>query len=135
MKQITVEAKKENLTEVTAFIDEALEEAGCGMKAQMQIDIAVEELFINVASYAYEKGGDVAVSVDIKGAPPVCDITFKDSGIPYDPLAKPDPDVTLNAEQRKIGGLGIYMVKKSMDDMRYEYKDGHNILTISKIIG
>jgi anti-sigma regulatory factor (Ser/Thr protein kinase) len=134
MKQITVEAKTENLAQVAAFIEEALEEAGCGMKAQMQIAIAVEEIFVNVALYAYETVGDVSVSVDVAGDPPVCDITFKDSGTPYDPLVKPDPDVTLSAEQRQIGGLGIYMVKKSMDDMRYEYKDGHNVLTISKKI-
>lgn len=59
-------------------------------------------------------------------------ITFSDSGKPYNPLEKPDPDVTLSAEERSIGGLGIFMVKKSMDDMRYEYKDGQNILTITK---
>jgi anti-sigma regulatory factor (Ser/Thr protein kinase) len=134
MKQITVEAKTENLSQVAAFIEEALEQASCGIKEQMQIAIAVEELFVNVALYAYKTSGDVSVSIDISGDPPMCDITFKDSGTPYDPLVKPDPDVTLNAEERQIGGLGIYMVKKSMDDMRYEYKDGHNILTISKII-
>jgi anti-sigma regulatory factor (Ser/Thr protein kinase) len=135
MKQLTIEATKSNLLEVTSFIDEILEEAGCGIKNQMQIDIAVEEIFINVASYAYEPNtGDVTISVSISGDPAVCDISFDDTGIPYDPLAKPDPDVTLPAELRKIGGLGIYMVKKSMDDMKYEYRDGHNILTISKSI-
>jgi anti-sigma regulatory factor (Ser/Thr protein kinase) len=60
------------------------------------------------------------------------DITFIDNGIPYDPLAKADPDVTLSAEERQIGGLGIFMVKKSMDDVKYEYLDGHNILTLKK---
>jgi anti-sigma regulatory factor (Ser/Thr protein kinase) len=134
MKQITVRAITDNLSKVAAFIDGELEEAGCAMKAQMQIDIAVEELFVNVAKYAYENGGDVSVSVSISGDPPACHITFDDCGVPYDPLAKPDPDVTLSAEKRAIGGLGIFMVKKSMDDMKYEYKDGHNILTISKFI-
>ena len=107
----------------------------CPLKAQMQVDVAVEEIFVNVASYAYAPGvGNVTIRVEIPDNPRTVVITFIDNGVPYDPLAKADPDVTLSAEERGIGGLGIFMVKKSMDDMVYEYKNGQNILSIKKAI-
>ena len=135
MKELIIEAKRENLTEVQAFVDEQLEEVGCPMAAQISIDIAVEELFVNIASYAYAPGvGSVTIRVEILENPRTVVITFIDSGVPYDPLAKADPDVTLSAEERGIGGLGIFMVKKSMDDMVYEYENGQNILSIKKAI-
>jgi anti-sigma regulatory factor (Ser/Thr protein kinase) len=135
MKQITVEAKVDNLNKVQEFIDAELEAAGCGFKEQMQIDIAVEEVFVNIASYAYPGTvGDAHVSIAVSGEPPVCRITFADSGLFYDPLAKPDPDISLTAEDRPIGGLGIYMTKKSMDDLEYEYTDGQNRFTLIKKI-
>lgn len=125
-------AKIENLPEVSAFIDEKLEEAGSSMKVQMQIDVAVEEIFVNIASYAYGgKEGLAEIFFDIDSDKKV-NITFVDSGVPYDPLKKDDPDVTLSADERQIGGLGIFMVKKTMDDMVYEYKDGKNRLTLIK---
>ena len=131
--ELTTEAKIDNLDQVIDFINGQLEEADCSMKARMQIEVAVEELFVNVASYAYAPAtGSVTVSIEIGGEPAAARITFTDGGVPYDPLAKADPDVTLSAEERQIGGLGIYMVKKSMDDMQYEYRDGHNVLTIVK---
>lgn len=133
MRELDIEAKVENLSAVLAFVDEQLEAADCSMKIQMQIDIAVEEIFVNIANYAYKpEVGGATVRVEIQPDPPAVDITFIDHGIPYDPLAKADPDVTLSAEERQIGGLGIFMVKKSMDDVKYEYIDGHNILTIKK---
>lgn len=99
----------------------------------MQIDVAVEELFVNIAQYAYAPGIGVAtIRLEIQEDPFVVVITFIDNGIPYNPLAKEDPDITLSAEERPIGGLGIYMVKKSMDEVSYEYKDGQNILRIKK---
>ena len=105
------------------------------MKAQMQIDVALEEIFINIANYAYQPGkGPATVRVDVTDNPLTVTITFVDHGIPYDPLAKDDPDVTLPADEREIGGLGIFMVKQSMDDVIYEYRDGHNILTIKKAL-
>ncbi len=128
-------AKVENLPEVSAFIEEKLEEAGCSMKVQMQIDVAVEEIFVNIASYAYEgKEGTAEVFFDIDSENRAV-ITFVDGGVPYDPLKKDDPDVTLSADERQIGGLGIFMVKKTMDDMIYEYKDGKNCLTLIKKLG
>ncbi len=134
MKELRIEALTDNLSKVLEFIDTELENNDCGMKAQMQIDVAVEELFVNVASYAYgEETGMADISLDIDENR-CARITIIDSGIPYDPLAKEDPDVTLSAEDRSIGGLGIYMVKKSMDDFTYEYKDGKNVVTITKAI-
>ena len=133
MDKMTIEAKVDNLNEVLAFVDEKLEENDCPMKVQMQIDVAVEEIFVNIASYAYNPEiGPATISCEVSEDPLEVTISFMDSGVPYDPLAKEDPDVTLSAEERQIGGLGIYMVKKSMDNVSYEYKDGQNIFTIKK---
>ncbi len=133
MKGITVEANRENLLQVQSFIDRELEAADCPMATQIAIDVAVEELFVNIASYAYGgKSGPATIQVHINENPTSAEITFIDRGKQYDPLAKPDPDVTLAAKDRKKGGLGIFMVKNSMDDIKYEYKDGKNILTLIK---
>ena len=133
MAELTILAAVENLDQLLAFVDAELEKTDCPMKAQMQIDVAVEELFVNIAHYAYVPNqGSATIRVQTDGKNRSVEITFIDNGVPYDPVAKPDPDVTLSAEDRQIGGLGIYMVKKSMDDMRYEYRDGHNVLTITK---
>ena len=135
MKELNVTAEISNLEKVIAFVDEQLEIHDCSPKNQMQIDIAVEELFVNIARYAYQPViGPATVRVEIKEHPLSVEVTFIDKGMPYDPLAKPDPDVTLSAEERDIGGLGIYMVKKSMDNISYEYKDGRNILKIEKML-
>ncbi|MGN0280147.1 MAG: ATP-binding protein [Lachnospiraceae bacterium] len=135
MSELTLEAKTENLDKVLSFVDGHLEEQECPMKTQMQIDIAVEELFVNIAHYAYNpEVGPVTIRVEVQKEPLAVTITFIDHGVPYDPLAKEDPDITLSAEERQIGGLGIFMVKKSMDDIAYEYKDGQNILYIKKKI-
>ena len=133
MAELNIEARTENLEKVQAFIGEILEEYNCSQKIRTQMDIAVEELFVNIAHYAYNSGvGAATVRVEVQEEPLQVSVTFIDNGIPYDPLARADPDVTLSAEERKIGGLGIYMVKKSMDMVDYEYKDGKNILTIQK---
>ena len=135
MKELTIAATVENIEVVTDFVNEQLEALDCPMKAQMQIDIAIDELFGNIAHYAYNPDvGESTVRVEVTEDPLAVVITFIDNGVPYDPLAKADPDITLSAEEREIGGLGIYMVKKSMDDITYEYKDGQNILTIKKKI-
>ncbi len=135
MKELKIAATVENIEAVTDFVNQQLETLDCPMKAQMQIDIAIDELFGNIAHYAYnpEIGGAI-VRVEVTEDPLAVIITFIDNGVPYDPLAKEDPDVTLSAEDRDIGGLGIYMVKKTMDEISYEYKDGQNILTIKKKI-
>lgn len=132
-QELTLEAVKENLSQVMDFVDVRLEEASCPPKVQMQIDVALEEIYINIANYAYNpETGPATVRVDVSDEPVTVTITFVDHGIPYDPLAKEDPDVTLSAEERSIGGLGIFMTKKLMDDVVYEYKDGSNILRLIK---
>jgi anti-sigma regulatory factor (Ser/Thr protein kinase) len=103
------------------------------MKAQMQIDVAVEEIFINIVSYAYSpEKGNAVVRVEVSEDPVNVIITFLDHGIPYDPLKRDDPDVTLAADERPVGGLGIFIAKTVMDDVTYEYKDGQNILELKK---
>lgn len=131
--KMTVDATVDNLNKVLAFIDEQLEANNCPMRVMLEIDVAAEEIFVNVASYAYTSGvGSVAIEVNFEDHPKAVAIRFIDSGIPYNPLEKEDPDVTLPAEKRGIGGLGVFMVKKSMDEVTYEYKDGKNHLTIRK---
>ena len=135
MKELTLAATVENIETVTEFVKAQLELIDCPIKVQMQIDIAIDELFGNIAHYAYNtEVGNATVRVEISEAPLAVIITFIDNGVPYDPLGKDDPDITLSAEEREIGGLGIYMVKKSMDEITYEYKDGQNILKIKKNI-
>ena len=131
--ELTIEATVENLPQVMAFLEQQLEEADCPLKAQMQLTVAAEEIFVNIAHYAYAPGtGEATVRLEITDDPAAASVTFMDGGIPFNPLAKPDPDVSLSAEERGIGGLGIYMVKKSMDDVRYAYRDGQNVLTLVK---
>ena len=133
MKELTIEATTENIAAVTNLVNEQLESLDCSMKVQMQVDIAIDELFSNIARYAYNpETGSATVQVEVTENPLAVVITFIDHGKPYDPLAKEDPDTKLSAEERQIGGLGIYMVKKTMDDVSYEYKDGRNILKIKK---
>lgn len=133
MKELTVDATLESIPVITDFVDEQLEQFGCPMKAQAQIDIAIDELFSNIARYAYHPGvGPATVRVEVIEAPLSVVITFIDQGVPYDPLSQADPDVTLSAEERELGGLGIYIVKKNMSEITYEYKNGRNILRIRK---
>ena len=133
MKELTLPATIENIETVIDFVNGQLEEIKCPLKAQMQIDIAIDELFGNIAHYAYNpETGPATVRVEVTEEPIAVVITFIDRGVPYDPLKKEDPDITLSAEKRAIGGLGIFMVKKTMDEISYEYKDGKNILRIKK---
>ena len=128
---LTVEAKKENLAQVLTHVKQNLEGAGAPIRVLNQILVAVEEIYVNIASYAYAPGtGDVVITMAVNDG--TAEIGFRDKGVPFDPLAKTDPDVTLSAAERPIGGLGIYMVKKTMDEVKYRYEDGENILTIRK---
>ena len=133
MKELDIEALIDNLDTVRQFVDAELEAADCLPKIQMQIDLAVEEIFVNIANYAYDpETGPATVRVEVNPDHSVVSITFIDHGVPYDPLAKEDPNVKLSADDRAVGGLGIFLVKKTMDDIRYEYVNGSNILTIVK---
>ncbi len=132
---LTVEATVEKLPNVMKFIDSKLEEISCPKKSQNQIRTAVEELFVNIAHFAYPgEIGLAEVRFKFIEKERAVEISFADQGIPYDPLKKTNPDITLPADKRAVGGLGIYMVKKLMDDFRYEYKDLRNINTIYKRI-
>ena len=131
--EFEIEAENENLPKVIEFIERHLEETGCPAKVQMQITVAAEEIFVNIAHYAYNPGkGKATVRVEVSESPLTIAITFMDNGKPFDPTKKVDPDVNLPAEERDIGGLGIFMTKKIMDDVKYEYADGKNILTLKK---
>ena len=133
MKELTVKAVLENLESVQEFVRKELESLDCSPKVIMQIEIAVEEIYVNIAHYAYNSEiGDAVVRCEIEGEPPQITIQFLDEGVPFDPLEKEDADITLSTEKREIGGLGILMVKKSMDEVEYFYKDKKNILTIKK---
>ena len=133
MKELDIEALVDNLDKVMEFVDAELEDVNCPMKIQMQIDLAVEEIFVNIANYAYApETGPATVRVEVDPDGSAVRITFIDHGVPYDPLAKSDPDITQAADERQIGGLGIFLVKKTMDDIRYEYVNGSNILTLKK---
>lgn len=133
MKKIIVQATIDNLPRVQQFIEAEMEEKECSMKGQMQVSIAAEEIYVNIARYAYASDtGEARISCDIQGVPPTVRISFEDEGVPFNPLLVEEADTTLSAEERKIGGLGILMVRKSMDEVLYEYKDGRNILTLVK---
>ena len=161
MNEITVKALVDNLGTVTDFVDDFLDSCDCPMKVQMQIDIAIDEIFSNICHYAYgDSVGEATIRVEFEDAEAnatdahaskaddtdadahaedasarkAIALTFIDEGVPYNPLEKEDPDTTLSAEDRKIGGLGIYMVKKNMDEMEYEYSDGKNILSMKKYL-
>ena len=147
---LKIPAVIDNLAEVLKTVDAQLDAEGCPLKIKLQIDIAVEELFVNIANYAYKPDtGDADILIETMDSCPIPEdaqkdmsesekkgkwlrVTLSDSGTPFNPLSKEDPDVTLPAQERRIGGLGIFMVKKSMDDVRYQYLDGHNILTLKK---
>lgn len=133
LQEIVLEASDEKLAELMSFIERHLEEAACPLHTLMQVCLVAEEVFVNIAHYAYVPDkGSARVSLDISGEPSVLTLTFTDRGIPYNPLARKDPDITLPADQRSIGGLGILLTKKMMDEAAYEYKDGQNILTLKK---
>ena len=127
-------AKIEDIPAVTEFVEAELEKLDFPMKSTMQISVAIDEIMSNIVRYAYQgENGPATVKIITKEDPNRVYIRFEDEGVPYNPLTNQDPDVTLSAEARKIGGLGIYIVKKTMDNVRYKYEDGKNILTLTKL--
>lgn len=129
------EAKLEDISAATEFVETELEKLDCPMKTVIQMNVAVDEIFSNIVRYGYPKGpGPVKLELIHREDPEAICLRFTDEGIPYNPLKKEDPDITLSAEDRSIGGLGIFMVKKTMDDMRYAYENDRNILTIKKLL-
>ena len=135
MKKITVEATVDNLQQVIDFATEQLEARDCSMKVVMQTELVIEEIFVNIASYAYENDtGLVTFCVDFEENPSAVLMTFIDGGKPYNPLEKSDPDTTLDIDERDVGGLGIFLVKKNVDEISYRFDGGQNILTMKKFL-
>ena len=135
MTNRTFPAKTEALPDILGFVEETLEGYGCPMKIQMAVCVAIEEVFVNVAHYAYGGGeGDMNLGIGFDEAKRAITFRMTDKGIPFDPLKKPDPDITLSAEEREIGGLGIFITKQTMDCVTYAYENGENILTMIKTI-
>ncbi len=133
MEKLTIEAKVENLPVVTEFISSSLEEKACSLKIIMQMELVIEEIFVNVASYAYRPDvGLVTVYKEFSENPAEITVTFVDGGVEYNPLEHKDPDINADIDKRNIGGLGIFLIKKNVDDIFYERKDGKNILTFKK---
>ena len=132
------EAADENLEAVNDFIHEQIKPFSCHSQTLFQIDLAVEEIFVNISHYAYSPDkGTVQIDCSVEknaDAPAKLTVSFTDRGKAFNPLAKPDPDITLSVEEREIGGLGIFLTKKYMDSVLYEHKDNQNILTFTKII-
>ncbi len=136
MQEITMKAVIESIPAVTDFVDAQLEAIDCPMKAQMQINVAIDEIFSNISHYAYPGSeGEATVRFEYDPQAKEAKVCFRDHGVPYNSLNKSDPDVTLPAVERAVGGLGIFLVKKLMDRITYEYTDGMNVLCIIKKVG
>ena len=132
---LTVEANIENIETITDFVNDQLKRMGCSKRAMRQIDVALDELFSNICNYAY--GSDTGhATIRVAEIPDTnsVKITLEDTGIPFDPLAHDDPDVTVSLGERAIGGLGILMVKRTMNKVHYEYSNGVNTLTVVKTL-
>lgn len=133
MKELLIQADMSNLEQIDAMIDQELEGRNLSREDQIALHIAVEEIYSNIAFYAYPvPPGTVKVRLEFDAPKREMKVQFLDRGIPYNPLQKADPDITLAAEERQIGGLGIYMVKNSMDQVDYRYEDGWNVFTMKK---
>ena len=128
-------AKIEVLPDVLGFVEKKLEEYHCLTKTKTAICVAIEEVFVNIARYAYgESKGNVTLAIDFEKESRVITFRMTDKGVAFNPLEKEDPDITLPAEERAIGGLGIFIAKKTMDRVAYAYENGENILTMIKKI-
>lgn len=128
-KTITVKPSGEAVSEVTEFVENILSDNEIPFKTIAQVNVAIDEIFSNIALYSGATSATVTCTLNDDNI----EIVFSDNGKPYDPTANEDPDTTLSADEREIGGLGIFMVKKTMDDISYEYKENKNILTIRKV--
>lgn len=133
MKELSIDATVENIAPVTDFVNGELAALNCPQRIQRQIDVAIDELFGNIAQYAYDpQVGPATVRVEVVEEPLAVVLTFIDHGVPYDPLSQARPDVHAPLEERRAGGLGIFLVRQTMDDVTYEYKNGQNILRVKK---
>lgn len=135
MRELKIDAEIDNLERVQEYVNQALERAGFGLKQIMQISLAVEEIFCNIANYAYKPDkGEARIYCEVKkDNPDRMVIEFIDEGTPYNPLDREDPDIKLSLEERQVGGLGIFLTKKLMDSMEYRHEGTKNILIVTKI--
>ena len=133
MAELVIDALVENLDAVHDFVHNSIADLGCSKKFIFQLDLVVEEIFVNIAEYAYTPNVGLAkILSEVDGDSKKVSLTFIDSGVEYDPLKKSDPDIDLELEERQIGGLGIFLTKNLVDDISYRYVDGQNILQIMK---
>ncbi len=134
-KSFTIEASDESMDEVTEFIHAELEKTECSDRTRMELEIAIEEIFVNISHYAYApKQGNVEIRCSISSDSEAVVITFLDNGLHFDPLSYKEADTSRESLEKQEGGLGIYMVKKYVDDISYSYENGQNILTIKKLL-
>ncbi len=134
MSNLTIEASKTNLDKVIEFVNGELMKLPYTNELKTKLDIAVEEIFVNISSYAYDEQGEVEINCNIKEDIFMIEVEFKDMGKPYNPLGRIDPDISKGIDEREIGGLGIFMTKKFLDDIEYKYEDSKNVLIIRKKI-
>ena len=135
-QEITVRADMDQLKTVTDFVNRQLADCGCSRRTRIHLDVAIDEVFCNIVRYAYDaEPGTVTVRVTAEEETGIIAVTFLDRGRPFNPLEKEMPDTTrLKAKERPIGGLGLFMVKRFMDSIAYDYQDGQNVLTMQKKI-
>lgn len=133
MKQIRVKSNTDNLDFVLSNVFEVLEDYEPSMKFKLKLELIIEELFLNICNYAYEDEGDILILCFVEDNPLRAIIIFIDNGIPFNPSEKEDSDLSLNADEREIGGLGLTIVRKNVDDLEYKYENNQNILTVTKI--
>lgn len=133
MTERIFEAREENIAEVLGFVEGELEKVDCSMKVQNAVCVAMEEIFVNIAHYAYPGGsGNAKIVIDVDRETGVATFIVSDTGIAFDPLSRDIPDITLPAEEREIGGLGIFIIRKTMDSVVYNRENGENVLTMTK---
>ena len=131
-RHLTLPNDINTVPQLNEFIDGVCEEAGIDMATTMSLNLALEEAVVNVMSYAYPQGTEGLVDIDVVSGNGHIDFIISDSGQPFDPTDKGEVDTTLSAEERPIGGLGIHLIRQIMDDVVYEYRDGKNILSMTK---
>lgn len=129
-KELTLDAKFESIETLTSFVEEFLGSCGGSMKAVTQICVSLDEVVSNIVKFSRAESFSVKVALEQDSL--VASITFIDNGIPYDPLKKADPDTTLSVEERNVGGLGIFLVKRMMDDVCYSREGDRNVLVLKK---
>lgn len=133
MKTVKVPAKLRELDNVRAFADEVLTDTTASTEDRLAIELAVEEVFVNIVKYAcLPEAGKITVSCEHDSDNEAVEIRFLDEGHPFNPLSMKDPDLKADLSERNPGGLGIYMLKKLMDRVEYDYVEGRNRLVIWK---